>query len=477
MKATAMKRFTALFLCAFALVSLTASAQHARETANPTPLDAYVAAPDDAFKYEILSTEERESFTSIVVKMTSQRWLTEAEVDRPLWEHWLTICVPKGVTASTAFLYISGGKNGGEPPRGASGVSRSIATGAGVVGVELNMVPNQPLVFADDNGRKRSEDSAIAYTWDKFMRTGDTKWPMRLPMTKSAVRAMDAVQEILAGLDSPIKIDDFIVAGGSKRGWTTWTTAMVDTRVKAIVPLVIDMLNIIPSFRHHYAVYGFWAPAIDDYLEMDIMSRMETPEYAALQKIVEPYHFLDRLTMPKFVVNAGSDQFFLPDSSQFYYAELQGEKRLRYIPNVGHGLGGDVIDSVTAFVQANVAGTPLPSYDWTYPDANTIRVTSETAPKAVNLWQVTNEESRDFRLETVGTTWTSTELKAEEDGSFTGAVEEPAKGWRAYMIELTYDMPGESDIKFTTPIRVSPDTTPHEYIPNPDPIKGFLTAE
>ena len=53
-----------------------------------------------------------------------------------------------------------------------------------------------------------------------------------------------------------------MVTGGSKRGWTTWTTAAVDKRVVAITPMVIDMLNIDPSFEHHYRVYGFWAPAV-----------------------------------------------------------------------------------------------------------------------------------------------------------------------------------------------------------------------
>ena len=63
---------------------------------------------------------------------------------------------------------------------------------------ELRMVPNQPLVFANDGGRERSEDEIIAYTWDKFLRTGDERWPARLPMTKAVVRAMDAVTAFCA---------------------------------------------------------------------------------------------------------------------------------------------------------------------------------------------------------------------------------------------------------------------------------------
>ena len=35
----------------------------------------------------------------------------------------------------------------------------------------------------------------------------------------------------------------FMVAGGSKRGWTTWTTAAVDKRVFGAIPIVMDMLD------------------------------------------------------------------------------------------------------------------------------------------------------------------------------------------------------------------------------------------
>ncbi len=91
-------------------------------------------------------------------------------------------------------------------------------------------------------------------------------------MTKAAVRAMDALTAWTAtppGGGKPVA--RFVVAGGSKRGWTTWTTAAVDRRVVAIVPAVIDLLNIVPSFKHHWQAYGFWAPAVADYERMGIM--------------------------------------------------------------------------------------------------------------------------------------------------------------------------------------------------------------
>src|SRR5437868_14036150 len=113
----------------------------------------------------------------------------------------------------------------------------SIATTTNSVVSELRDVPNQPLRFAGDPYGPREEDEIIAYTWRKFIDTGDATWPLRLPMTKATVRSMDTETSFLGTVEpSRVQLDDFVVAGESKRGWTTWTTAAVDRRVVAIVP-------------------------------------------------------------------------------------------------------------------------------------------------------------------------------------------------------------------------------------------------
>ena len=69
----------------------------------------------------------------------------------------------------------------------------------------------------------RSEDNLIAYTRVKYIATHDETWLVRLAMVKSGIRAMDAMQQFLATADGGgLKIEHFVVAGGSKRGWTTW---------------------------------------------------------------------------------------------------------------------------------------------------------------------------------------------------------------------------------------------------------------
>ena len=66
-----------------------------------------------------------------------------------------------------------------------------------------------------------------------------------LPMAKSAVRAMDAVQAVAK--EGASDVERFMVPGASKRGWTTWLTGAVDDRVAAIAPMVIDTLNSRPD--------------------------------------------------------------------------------------------------------------------------------------------------------------------------------------------------------------------------------------
>jgi PhoPQ-activated pathogenicity-related protein len=159
------------------------------------------------------------------------------------------------------------------------------------------MVPNQPLVFADDPGNQRHEDAIIAYTFDKFLKTQDGTWPLLLPMAKSAVRAMDTVQDHIAKVGGgKLKINSFVVAGGSKRGWTTWLTAAVDKRVKAIAPCVIDVLNMGPQMQHHYAAYGFYSKAIGDYEQMKVLNRSPRQPGSLRRSLRVPH----RYTMPKF---------------------------------------------------------------------------------------------------------------------------------------------------------------------------------
>jgi len=443
---------------------LSDGAQAPRPRSSETALDRYVAAPDPAFAWKVLKEMPTEGGTATLLEMTSQKWLTEKEVERPLWTHWLTVVRPAQVTSDIGFLYITGGALDRAAPARAPAWMVELARDTGTVVTELRLVPNQPIVFVDDPKRKpRVEDDYIAYTWDKYLRTGDEKWPARLPMTKSAVRAMDAVTAFVASPEGGgAKVARFVVAGGSKRGWTTWTAAAVDTRVVAIAPLVIDMLNVEPSFIHHWRAYGAWSNAVDDYVEHGIMNWMGTPQFRALMKIEEPYEYRDRLTLPKFMVNASGDQFFLPDSSQFYFDELRGEKHVRYVPNTGHSLDkSDAIESVHAFYASVVKGTPRPEIKWTFERDGSIKVVSGERPADVRVWQATNPKARNFRHDVVGAAYTSTPLEPSGPNTWVARVPKPEAGWTAFFVELTFAGAGKYPLKVTSGVRVVPDTLPY----------------
>jgi PhoPQ-activated pathogenicity-related protein len=325
------------------------------------------------------------------------------------------------------------------------------------------MVPNQPLVFNGD-GKARHEDDLIAYTWDQYLKTGDDQWPARLPMVKSVVRAMDTLQALLGqdgNEEKGLEIKNFVVAGGSKRGWTTWMAAAVDPRVRAIIPIVIDVLNVRTSMEHHYAAYGFWAPSIGDYVAHNIPQRRDQPRYSELLRLEDPFAYRNRFTMPKCIINAAGDQFFLPDSSQFYFQGLPGEKHLCYVPNADHSLdGSNALDTLIAFHYAIMHDIDRPEFSWQFKDARTIRVKCDTAPQRVTLWQATNPTARDFRVETAGRIYTSQELQADGPGIYVAQVAEPAEGWTAYFAQLEFDIGAPTPIRLSTPVRVVPDILP-----------------
>ena len=366
------------------------------------------------------------------------------------------------VTSDVALLLITGGGVDRPAPAQPPAWLVEAAQATGTVTAELRMVPNQPVVFKDDPEHKpRSEDDFIAYTWNKYLRTGDEKWPARLPMTKSAVRAMDAVTAFVA-TEGASRVSRFVVTGASKRGWTTWTTAAVDQRVIAIAPAVIDMLNVEPSFVHHYRAYGEWSDAVKDYTQQGIMNWMGTPQFRALMKIEEPYEYRDRLTLPKYLLNASGDQFFVPDSSRFYFDDLHGEKHLRYEPNASHSLEKtDAQDNLQAFYAMIVADTPRPQIKWTFEHDGSIKVVAKDRPDTVVMWQATNPDARSFRQDKIGNAYSSTPLTPSGPNTWIAKAPAPEKGWTAFFVELTFPSGGKHPFKETSGIRVLPDTLPY----------------
>jgi len=442
---------------------------------DQTALDQYVHSIDESYEYKLIKTISGEGYKAYIVDLTSQSYLTKNDIDRTEWRHWLIIVSPDVIKHKIGMLVIGAGDNDGIIPSGPDQLSIEYAKATNSVVASLGMVPNQPLTFSGES-KQRWEDAIIAYTWDKYFTTGEDRWPLRMAMTKSAVAAMDTIQSIMKDINGT-KIEKFVVSGASKRGWTTWTTGGVDGRVEAIIPVVIDLLNLEPSFEHHWSAYGFWAPAIQDYVDMEIMDWWGTKEMESLFELVDPFNVKERFAMPKLLVNAAGDQFFIPTSSQFYFDELPGEKYLRYVPNADHNVseGTDALETILAFYASILNKVPRPEFSWKLSKDGSIEVISESKVKEVIMWSATNEKARDFRKETIGNTWVSEVLKQNEDGLYIAIPLMPKEGWKAYFVEMTYETPFGLDLKLTTPVRVTPDTLPYEYKKPEKSKKGFLS--
>lgn len=435
--------------------------------AQQTP--AYVHQRDDVYGWKLLRTVDLDGGgKGHILELTSQQWRTAAEVDKPVWTHWLTIVEPPKLTSTTALLFIGSGSNKNPAPERVQERSVRIARESGAVVAEVSMVPNQPLHFADSPDRARTEDDIIAYSRNKHFVTKDDTWLVRLAMVKSGVRAMDAVTEFLAQ-KRQVKVDHFVLTGGSKRGWTAWLVAAWDTRVVAVMPMVIDALNSEVITRHHFEAYGFFSTALKDYVEQRLFPhKIGTPEYQAVLKIEDAYNYRSNEQLkkiPKYLINASGDEFFLPDNSHFYFPQLEGEKYLRYQPNAKHNLAGSAVEqNLTSFFDGVIHGEKRPRFTWRLMPDGVLRVETKEAPSEVLLWQATNPAARDFRLDVIGKAYQSTVLQPVKKGVYEAKVAKPASGFTAYFVQLTYPRAaGKQPFQFTTDVNITPDVLPFKW--------------
>jgi PhoPQ-activated pathogenicity-related protein len=402
-------------------------------TPSRADLQEYVAAKDPAFTWSL--NEKIVSPSSVVydLHLVSQVW------QGIKWEHQLQIYQPAGVGPNkTLFLYNTGGHS--KPETIYFGLELAKRMGAPVA--FLYHIPNQPLLG------DRKEDALIAETFVRFLNTGDEKWPLLFPMVKSVVKAMDTVQAF-SKEEWKQRVERFVICGASKRGWTTWLTAVADPRVFAIAPMVIDTLNMKVQSKHQKEAFGAYSDEIDDYTSRGLVPIPETPLATRLWKMVDPYTYRDRLTLPKLLVLGSNDPYWSSDALNLYWDGLKGPKWICYVPNAGHDLkehhenGSEdrerAIAALAAYGRAQITGTTMPRLQWTHSDADdkaVLQVEAEPAPSSARLW-VADAPTQDFRK----SPWKAQSV-ALDHAKFQGEVAVPTQGCRAFYGELDYDRAG-----------------------------------
>ena len=470
-------------------------------------LQCFMQHSDGVYHYEFLA--DNTNNPDVIIKtyiLYSQNWPIQEYENIPAttWRHRLTFYIPKQLSYTKVLLYVTGGLTSEQDGTEKFLASKEkvscsdIALNNKAIVMELEDVPNQYLFFASV---PKKEDQILAYTYKMVMAD---PWQHaylagHLPMAKAIIKAMDAGQEILQQ-EYNIKLKSYILSGASKRGWAVWLAALEDSRVEAIVPIVIDILNTQQAITHICQSYGgSCPPAFRDYEEEGITAMVNTKAFMELMQIEDPFSYYNskyknRLAIPKYIINASGDDFFVPDSSRWYFSRLPGSSNyIRYLPNAMHYFRGNIISDSTNSLAAINKGLDeyfyfilrdivLPKISWIL-QPNNIVITSSLKPQQVKLWFCHNQTARDFRFLTSYSVWHFVKKRIaaiffhnlcdncykEQVVSFTCPTErnceiivplpEFKSGWLAAFAELHYKIDNVSFVA-TTEVNIVPDTMP-----------------
>ncbi len=392
--------------------------------AASSPFDDYIKRPDETFKI----TSRQVDHAAFV----SQTWQGLS------WTHTLRIFRPKTTKhPSTAVLEITGGhENEVDAAR-----AQQAADLCGMPVAVLWDIPNQPIWDLH-------EDDLIAETFARAIKTKDWTLPLLLPMTKSAVRAMDVVKTLTQG-----QISKFVVTGASKRGWTTWLVgATADRRVIGIAPRVFENLDVRTQAKHQVEDWGQPSEMWEPYVKRHLLDNLDSPEVTILSAIVDPVNYLQRVRMPVLTMRASNDPYWLPDAERVYWNRIRGPKAEWISLNEGHFSGDAMLSNATLaeFAGRCAAGKSLPELSAALAN-KAITITAESTIVKAKIYNAT-VSGRDFR-DAKWALWKEVGLKQGK-----GSVTVPdAVGSAGYIVSA--QLPSGASI-FAPALIVRKDTTP-----------------
>jgi PhoPQ-activated pathogenicity-related protein len=418
----------------------------ASQTVWGNALEDFVGKKDSEYRWQPTKISKNSWGSISYYDLISQNWRGHS------WTHHLLILRPHSIrNPDIALLQLSGDGDGDKQITNL----KNLAERGGAVTAVLMNVPNQP--FYDN----RREDALIAYTLNQYIKTGDETWPLLFPMVKSALKAMDAIQDIVKA-EHKQQISRFIMTGASKRGWTAWLSAAVDKRVAAIAPMVIDTLNMKAQLQWSEQIYGQQSSKIKDYTELNLHRKIDSAAMQKLQSWIDPYAYIQRFTMPKLLLLGTNDPYWTVDSLRHYWSELPEPKLIYQTPNAGHDLngGGQALQTLSAFFELIADRKPLPKVAWRFNPADkdhlTAQLDSNEQASTIRLWSA-HSDDRDFR----DNQWTAQTLKIEQGSSHAKAtIPFPKSGYQANLMELELKTDSGHPFNLSTQVQVSPDTKP-----------------
>lgn len=436
-----MRRHLLVFLLLTAASIAGHSGLHA--TTPETALSDYIHNGDTSFQWTVIDSTQVADVTAYRLLLRSQTWRGIP------WMHEMVVVVPRRVKHSEALLHLTGGGEDEQTGEiryhdwndGTIQAVGQMAHNCQAVTAIVWQVPRQPLFGG------KVEDVLVSYTYHQFQQTGDYTWPLLFPMTKTAIRAMDAVQQLV---DSRRKkgrrVTHFVVNGVSKRGWTTWLTAASgDPRVKAIAPMVIDILNMPVNVAYQKVMYGKYSEQIKDYVNLGLTEDVANPQGKALVEMVDPYSYRRQLTQPKMLFMGTNDEFWTVDAVKHYIDSIPGTHMMTYVPNAGHGLGdrqAALLSLEAFFAQTIRGGRYVTCHSAITLNGKKADLFVQTTGKGrllnVELWEATSQ-TLDFRK----ARFAPVMQMQTRDKAFHIDVTLPEYAYKAFFVMLTYKHPVE----------------------------------
>ncbi|EKZ7227340.1 PhoPQ-regulated protein [Salmonella enterica subsp. enterica serovar Typhimurium] len=425
--------------------------------------------------YSLLEKKQRPGVMLQRFNLNSQTWSPQGVVSPERWQNGVDIYIPDSAREKNALVVINNGSNnnGSGTPVAPTNFNEEelsrIAIATRTVVISVSNVPNQVLSYQGVT-TPLGEDNSVAYSWKLFI--GDThKYQdasLHIPMAASVSQAFRLAKKELTQQN----INKFIVTGASKRGWAAWLTALSDPDVGAVVPFAMDLLNTQKSLEHMYQSYGKnWPVAFYPYYNQGIDQQVGTDKFARLMRLEDPLTYLntdmgDRLKIDKYIINASGDDFYVPDSSHFYYGLLPGSKSLRVVPNSTHnGILSVAEQSLITFVNRFQEKQKLPEITENVQSRGDgkkeLVVNFSEKPVAILQWTARNPAARDFRY-ACDIKYNSVPVSlATGDNTLSISLTTPDSGWQATYIEATFT----DGYVATTQVYITPDEKYPETAP------------
>ncbi|HDM70509.1 MAG TPA: PhoPQ-activated pathogenicity protein [Thermotogales bacterium] len=396
----------------------------------PTLLDDYLSEKFDE-SWEVIHEEGTvEDGLTALLKVKSQRW---RGID---WYHNVGVFVPKNLKCRDRGVILIAG----DCKPSDFIILKMIAEKFEAPFATVWNIPNQPIF-----GMR--EDDLIAYSFLMFVRTGEKDWPLLLPMVQGVKASVDSVISYLES--KGLKVKKFLATGASKRGWTTYLIGAMDDRIFAIAPIVFDNLNFGKQMDHQIEAYGWYSEEIEEYWSRGLMDELKTEKGKVLLDAVDPYSYVEKLTLPKLIVLATNDRYWVVDSLNMYFDELKGLKYVLYNPNEEHDISDTarIVEGISAFFKGVILNN-LPKLSWEFNDGGTELIVYPNGKLDDFKYYTAESDSLDFR----DSFWQEHHDFRMEGDRYIVKVEKPSSGYRAYFAELEYS--GYPGFIFTTTMRI-----------------------